>query len=142
MTRSLIFLVTVSLSISACKDEGTGLLRGVIVVTDKLAYQAGEQIGLKVLNDGDATVHLPTCCSTLSLYIDRADSGGWRQYQARGFPCLALCPVVDLRLDAGQAHQDSLRLVASGTYRVRLLYGQTIEFTAPRESTSNAFTIQ
>jgi hypothetical protein len=85
---------------------------------------------------------LPNCCGLLSCYIERQSGNTWQVYQARGIPCLMMCPSILIILQTGQSHTDSLMLDSTGTYRVRVLFGRSGEKETATEILSTQFSVR
>jgi hypothetical protein len=110
--------------------------------TDSALYGSGQKIALTVTNHGTASIYLPNCCSFLSCYIERLEKNNWQVYQARGIPCLMMCPSLLLILQTGQSRTDSLTIESPGTYRVRVLYGRSLDNMMAEEVLSTQFGVR
>jgi len=109
--------------------------------SERSEYVAGETIRISFFNSGVRTFELASCCFTFAYYVDVLDSGTWKEQEARGLPCLLLCPGIQLLVAPQQTTIDSLTLNAPGVYRVRVPYSSP-DKSASQEVVTNLFSVQ
>ncbi len=136
------FAAILPLLLFSCTDGGIAPVpEDLTATTEQPRYYAGETIRVSFRNSGEHTFQLESCCTSFSCYIDVSVPGGWKEYEARGIPCLLLCPVIPLLVKPNGTTIDSLTINEAGAYRLRIPYtspdkGKTMEVT------TNSFTIQ
>jgi hypothetical protein len=126
----------------SCNDGGIAPAPGnLTAVTEQPGYYAGETIRVSFRNSGERTFQLESCCSSFACYIDVSVPGGWKEYEARGIPCLLLCPGIQLLVKPNETTIDSLSINEAGAYRLRIPYTSP-DKNETMEVTTNTFTIQ
>ena len=122
--RRLVILFVFSLALADCQDLGQLPLHGLIAVTGKPAYLAGEQVTYTMYNLGDATAYLTSCGGLrVDWIVDQKENGSW--LPIRGAICQGIFLTVAIPLRPGESRLDSLEMSTAGTFRLRFPYAMS-----------------
>jgi len=141
MLVSLLFAASAALV--SCQRMGNEPGETLSVFTDKAAYARGEYITITVASNADFFAHLASCCASLAYYIDKYESGIWREFSSQGLPCPpgVACRSMELVVARAEKQVGSALLSERGTFRIRVPYGRSNE-NLTEEVVSNVFVIQ
>jgi hypothetical protein len=142
LIRGLSALLLLFLPPSGCKDLGPPEAHVLSATVDSSSYRVNSSILLQIRNGGALGVDLESCCTSLAYYIDRDVGGRWQLEEARGIPCLLLCPSILLSIDPGGTYQTRLTLATPGQYRVRIPYRLMGQAEIAGEILSGTFVVQ
>jgi hypothetical protein len=135
-------ILALLLLLCACNDTGVApAVQELTATTEYNSYTTGETIRVSFRSSGDRTFQIAACCYSFACIIDVNDAGVWKEYEARGLPCLSLCPGIQLLVKPDETRVDSLTVNDAGTYRLRIPYSSP-DKSPTVEVISNSFTVQ
>lgn len=140
--RGLSDCLLLFLLLCGCKDIGPFEDHGLSVKVDSSRYRVNSPILLEIRNGGASSISVESCCTSLAYYLDRYSNGGWQLEEARGIPCLMLCPTILLSLDPGGSYQSRLTVATAGQYRLRIPYRISGQTEIGGEVLSGPFVVQ
>lgn len=130
------------LTLSGCRWPAGPDAR-VEIQADRVTYSADRSdavVYFHVVNVGSVTAQLARCGDRIMVGVERRQDGGWGP--SSGDACIAISPMVPLKLEPGHSVSSGRGLYEPGTYRLRLDARFDASHAADRQVASNGFTVQ
>lgn len=99
------------------------------------------EVKFVISNTTSDTAYFNDCCNALAFVVEKKINNQWTEYMGWGYPCLALCLSMPVRIIPSSSHTDQVILDEVGYYRLLFLYDWRPDPLATDSLYSNAFLV-